>query len=88
MAEPQLASPNGAIAAADTPLSLEQRKERLAETLLKKLEQGFQIESQTDTEATLVTKGRRRWFGMAQNGADSRQTTWIDNQGRPRTRPV
>jgi hypothetical protein len=88
MAETQLATQNGAIPATDAPLSLEERKERLAATLLAKLEQGFQVVSQTDTEAILVTKGRRRWFGIARSGADSRQTTSIDEQGRARTRPL
>src|SRR4029077_17590184 len=36
MAETQLASQNGAVPATDAPLSLEERKERLAATLLAK----------------------------------------------------
>jgi hypothetical protein len=88
MAAPQLASPNGVKPAVEPPLSHEQRKQLLAETLVKKLEQGFRIESQTDTDAILVTKGRRRGFGIFGNEAETRQTTSIDEQGRTTTRPA
>lgn len=63
-------------------MSLEQRKQQLADALLKKVEQGYVVESQTDTEAILISKGRRgRWFGLAQGGSDTRQTISIDGQG-------
>jgi hypothetical protein len=67
-------------------LSTADRKARLAEVLVKKTAQGYVIESQTDTEAILVTKGRKRWFGMGANSASSRQITSIDEQGNARTR--
>ena len=67
-------------------LSTAERKVRLAEVLVAKTEQGYEIESQTDTEAILVTKGRRRWFGMGANSPSSRQITSIDEQGKARTR--
>jgi hypothetical protein len=87
MAEAHLSSSStGASPVADAPLSLDQRKQRLAEVLHSKVEQGFQVESQTDTAATLVTKGRRRWFGILDGDADTRQTTSIDEQGQARTR--
>jgi hypothetical protein len=88
MTEPHLPSPKGARPASDSLVSLDQRKERLAETLHKKLEQGYQIESQTDTEAILITKGRRRWFGILAGGPETRQATSIDEQGRPTTRTL
>jgi hypothetical protein len=89
MAVPHLSSSStGAGPVADAPLSLEQRKQRLAELLRTKIEQGFEVESQTDTAATLVTKGRRRWFGILGGDADTRQTTSIDEQGQARTRPL
>jgi hypothetical protein len=70
-------------------LSISERKQRLAETLVAKTEQGYAIESQTDTEATLVTKGQRRWFGMVGSSkAESRQVTSIDEQGRARSRAL
>jgi hypothetical protein len=87
-AEPHPSSPNGDRPAGDPPLSLDQRKERFAETLRKKLEQGYEIESQTETEATLVTKGRRRWSGILGSKPDTRQTTSIDEKGRTSTRSL
>jgi hypothetical protein len=86
--EPNLPSPNGDRPTPDSLVSLDQRKERLAETLHKKLEQGYQIESQTDTDAILLTKGRRRWFGILSNAAETRQRTSIDEQGRATTRTL
>jgi len=89
MAEAHLSSSSsGARPVADVPLSLDQRKQRLAELLRTKVEQGFEVESKTDTAATLVTKGRRRWFGILGGDADTRQTTSIDEQGQVRTRPL
>ena len=88
MAAPNLLSSNGVERAADLPLSVDQRKQLLAATLEKKVEQGYQIESQTETTATVLTKGHRRWFGMVAGGADTRQTLSIDDQGRITTRPA
>lgn len=79
------APPAGA-GAQPSNLSTEERKARLAEVLVAKIEQGYEIESQTDTEAILVTKGRSRWFGMGGNNASSRQITSIDEEGNTRTR--
>jgi len=67
-------------------LSTSERKLRLAEILVVKTEQGYRIESQTDTEATLTTKGHRRWFGMLGSNIETREITSIDEQGRTRTR--
>jgi hypothetical protein len=47
---------------------------------------GYRIESQTDTEATLVMKGHRRWFGMVGGNTETRQITSVDEQARTRTR--
>jgi hypothetical protein len=88
MAAPNLESSNGGEPAADLPLSVDQRKQLLAATLQKKVDQGYRIESQTDISATVVTKGHRRWFGMIAGGADTRQTLSIDDQGRTTTRPA
>ena len=66
-------------------LSTADRKARLAEVLVAKTKQGYEIESQTDTEAVLVTKGRKRWFGMGGNSSSTRQITSIDEQGNTRT---
>ena len=101
MAAQQSPSPNGAtpvVAPVERPvdlpapvaeppvLSTADRKAKLAEVLVSKVGQGYEIESQTDTEAILVTKGRSRWFGMRGNSASARQITSIDEQGNTRTR--
>jgi hypothetical protein len=89
MAEPLLSSTNGTATAANAQVSLEQRKQKLADTLLKKIEQGYKVESQTDTDAILVTKGRpRRWFGLVEGGPDTRQTISIDEQGSSSSRSL
>ena len=73
----------------DSPqLSTSERNVRLAEILVAKTEQGYRIESQTDTEATLVMKSHRRWFGLVGGSSETRQITSVDEQGRTRTRPA
>jgi hypothetical protein len=69
-------------------LSMTERKRRLAEVLVAKTEQGYRIECQTDTEATLMTQGHRRWFGIIGSNTETRQITSIDEQGRARTRAL
>src|SRR5580765_8901606 len=68
------------------PLSTSERKQRLADALATKTEQGYRVESQTDTEAVLVMKSHRRWFGLVGGSSETRQITSIDEQGRTRTR--
>ena len=86
MAAADLQSSNDAERSADAPMSIDERKQLLTVALQKKVEQGYQIESQTDTAATVVTKGHRRWFGMVAGGSDTRQNLVIDDQGRITTR--
>ncbi len=88
MAAPNLLNPTGTGRTADGPLSLEERKQRLSASLDKKVEQGYRIESQTETSAIVVTKGHRRWFGMVAGSADTRQTISMDELGRITTRPA
>ena len=83
----QLLNTSAEARVAESPqLSTSERKLRLAEVLVVKTEQGYRIESQTDTEATLTTKGHRRWFGMLGSNTETREITSIDEQGRTRTR--
>ena len=84
--EPLVPSPNGAKPAPGPLVSLAQRKDKLARILEKKVEQGYEIESQTETGAILVTKARRRWFGLFGTPAAERQSTSIDEYGRTKTR--
>jgi len=65
------------------------RKEKLAQMLEAKLGQGYQIESQRDTEAILFTRSRRRWFGLfAGHGDSPRLLISVDEQGRATTRKL
>jgi hypothetical protein len=57
------------------------RTQELARTLKNKLAQGYKVESETDTEATLVIKGRKRWF---RHSIDSRQRITVDEFGTAR----
>ena len=91
MAAQQLASSNGGAPVVErgvvaSPLSTSERKQRLADVLATKTEQGYRIESQTDIEATLVMKSQRRWFGMVGGDTEIRQIASVDEQGRTRTR--
>jgi hypothetical protein len=61
------------------------RKQELERTLQAKVAQGFTIESQTDTEAVLVMKGRRRWFGLT-NTPSVRYEVTVDEAGRAASR--
>jgi hypothetical protein len=65
-------------------LSDERRKQEFTEMLAAKVAQGYGVESQSDTEAVLVTRGRRRRFRSSVEG--KRQRISIDGQGRMRTR--
>lgn len=58
--------------------TLVERTQALASTLKSKLAQGYTVESQTDTEAILVIKGRKRLFGAS---TDSRQSVRVDESG-------
>ena len=60
------------------------QKQEFAELLTAKIAQGYEVESQSDTEAVLVTRGRRRRFRPSVAG--KRQRISIDGQGRLSTR--
>jgi hypothetical protein len=59
------------------------RREKFAQLLTTKVEQGYDVESQGDTEAVIVTRGRRRRFRSTPVG--NRQRIGIDEQGRVTT---
>ena len=61
----------------------ELRKTTFAGLLAAKIEQGYEVESQGDTEAVIVTRGRRRRFHAAIAG--KRQRISIDERGRTRS---
>ena len=65
------------------------RKQKLAQMLTAKIEQGYEIESQTDTEAVLVTQSRRGWFGLFAGKRDgARQVISVDEHGTATTRKI
>jgi hypothetical protein len=91
MAAQQLASSKGGApvverGVAESRLPTSERKKILADVLATKTEQGYRIESQTDTEAILVMKSQRRWFGIVGGESEIRQIASVDEQGRTRTR--
>ena len=87
MAEGRAAQPTGEAVVASIPAAVDTRKEKFAQLLRAKLEQGFVIESQGETEAVLVTRGRRSWFGLlARRGTGARQLISVDDQGAAKTR--
>jgi hypothetical protein len=59
------------------------QKQEFAEMLTEKIAQGYEVESQSDNEAVLVTRGRRRF---RQTVGGTRQRVSIDEQGRLSTR--
>ena len=59
------------------------RREKFTQLLTAKVEQGYDVESQGDTEAVIVTRGRRRRFRSTEVG--NRQQIGIDEQGRVTT---
>ena len=59
--------------------------EALARVVDVKLKQGYEVESRSDTQAVLVMKGRRRWFGLA-NRPDSRYEVTVDESGSAKSR--
>ena len=72
--------------ASPIPAAVDTRKQRFAQMLETKVAQGYEIESQSDTEAVLFMRGRRSWFGLfAGRGAGARQIISIDDQGAANT---
>src|ERR1051325_831519 len=89
MAEGVAAQPTDEPSVSSIPTAAHTRKETFAQMLKIKLEQGYCIESRGDTEAVLVTQGRRRWFGLfAGRGGGARQMISIDDQGLSKTRKL
>ena len=60
-----------------------ERRDQFTQLLATKAEQGYDVESQGDTEAVIVTRGRRRRFRSETVG--KRQRIAIDKQGRVTT---
>jgi hypothetical protein len=64
-------------------LSTAERTEKLELLIAKRLQQGYWVESQGDTEAVLVSLGPHRWFGrLGRRRENSRETVTVDEQGQ------
>jgi hypothetical protein len=63
------------------------RDQRLERTLDEKRAQGYQIESQNDTEAVLSMRGQRRFFNLFR-GNDVRYLLSFDEQGHASSRRI
>ena len=82
MAEGLAAHPTDDAYVSSIPVAVDARKQKFAQMLKVKLEQGYRIESQGETEAVLFTRGRRSWFGLlAGRGEGGRQMISVDDQG-------
>jgi hypothetical protein len=55
----------------------------LAAAIAGKLEQGYWVESQSETEARLICRGRKRWFGLFGGRVpETRELVTVDGAGR------
>jgi hypothetical protein len=64
-------------------VSTAERTEKLELLIAKRLQQGYWVESQGDTEAVLVSLGPRRWFGrLGPHRENTRETVTVDEQGQ------
>src|SRR6266571_5047125 len=64
------------------PLSTGERTEELELLIARRLQQGYWVESQGDTEAVLVSLGPRRWFGrIGPRRENTRVAVTVDEQG-------
>ena len=89
MAEEPAAHPTDDAHTSSKPASGDMRKQKFAQMLKLKLEQGHRVESQSETDAVLFTRGRRNWFGLfAGPGKGGRQMISVDEEGTPKTRKL
>jgi hypothetical protein len=63
-----------------TPAESELRKQKLARLVTMRGKMGYEIESQTETSAVLVTNGRRRMFGL-RGGEEHRTEITLNDEG-------
>ena len=63
-----------------TPAESELRKQKLARFVTMRGKLGYEIESQTETSAVLMSKGRRRMFGL-RGGEEHRTEITLDDEG-------
>ena len=65
------------------PWSRAERAEKLELLIAARLQEGYWVESQGDTEAVLVSLGPRRWFGrVGPRRENTREAVTVDEQGQ------
>jgi hypothetical protein len=77
-------STNGTVAPPRSDTA-DERTQELARTLYRKVAQGFEVESEDETSAVLVMKGRRKWLGLAHSPSVRYQVS-VDEGGRATSR--
>ena len=70
-------------------MGLDARRDALAEVIAGKERKGYWVESQSDTEARLIARGRKRWLGLLGGRVpETREIVRVDEQGRPSIEPL
>lgn len=62
-------------------VGLDARREALAGLIAGKVKQGYWVESQTDTEARLIARSRKKWLGFGARLPEKRERAKVDEQG-------
>jgi hypothetical protein len=87
MAEGLAAQPAGKAFVSSIAAAVDTRKQKFAQMLEAKLEQGYEIEAQGETDAVLFTRGS--WFGLfVGRSQGARQLISVDDQGAAKTRKL
>ena len=63
-------------------IGLDERRSALDALIATKLQQGYWVESQSDTEARLIARNRKSWFGIGSRLPEKRKLAKVDEQGR------
>jgi cold shock CspA family protein len=69
-------------AGSDPAVGLEARRDLLAVLIASKQEQGYWVESQSDTEARLIARNRKRWLAVGARRPEKRELAKVDENGR------
>jgi hypothetical protein len=64
------------------PVGADARRDALAEVIASKARKGFWVESESEAEARLIARGRKRWLVWGGRVPETRQIVRVDLQGR------
>jgi hypothetical protein len=81
----EVLSPNGSPEGNATNGAVHPKNPELARVIEARVLQGYRVESLSETQATLVVKGRKRLFGL-RRGEDQRTELRMGEHGRVTTR--